>query len=47
MVSSNKKLAASETQAVSEGESATESIPQADIVPAAAGVARTISVIVG
>ena len=29
MVSSNKKLAVSETKAVSEGESATESIPQA------------------
>ena len=36
MVSSNKKLASSETKAVSEGESATESIPQANIVPAAA-----------
>ena len=31
MVSSNKKLAASETKAVSEGESATGSIPQANI----------------
>ena len=36
MVSSNKKLAASETKAVSEGEAVTESIKEADIVPAAA-----------